>query len=78
LQFQVRQQEAWQLGVERAARNSVRQQQTRTLMGELERMMNLPAPEPEVVYVEPYEGSDELGTRDFNVKAWMNKPRPWW
>jgi hypothetical protein len=22
-----------------------------------------------VVYVEPYEGSDELGTPDFNVKA---------
>jgi len=48
-------------------------------MGELERMINPPAPpEPEVIYVEPYEGSDQLGTGDYNHDLWMKKPRPWW
>ena len=37
-----------------------------------------PPPEPEVVYVEAVEGSDQLGTSDFNPKLWMQKPRSWW
>jgi hypothetical protein len=37
-----------------------------------------PEPEPTVVYVEATEGSDQLGTTDFNPKLWMQKPRPWW
>jgi hypothetical protein len=42
---------------------------------ELGRLHPRPSRSPKWVYVEPYEGSDELGTRDFNVNAWMNKPR---
>jgi hypothetical protein len=51
-------------------------------MGQLERMINppqpQPEPEPEVVHVEAAEGSDQLGTSDFNPKLWMQKPRSWW
>jgi hypothetical protein len=49
-------------------------------MAELDAMINPPPPppEPEVVYVEATEGSDELGTRDFNIDAWSKKPRSWW
>jgi hypothetical protein len=38
-----------------------------------------PPPEPEVstVYVGEDEGSPDLGSRDFDPKAWMKKPRSW-
>jgi hypothetical protein len=51
-----------------------------TLMGKLEKMLAPPpepSPEPDVIYVEAVEGSDQLGTSDFNPKLWMQKPRSW-
>jgi hypothetical protein len=36
-----------------------------------------PPPEPEVIYLEAAEKSDQLGTPDFNPKLWMQKPRLW-
>jgi primosomal protein N' len=79
LHFQVSQQRAWQRNVDRAANAAVRQQQTQKIMADLEQYFNprAPEPEPEIVYVEADEGSDELGTRDFNPKLWMQKPRSW-
>jgi hypothetical protein len=72
--------EGWQRGVENAARNAVRQRYTQELMGELDALTNPPQPatppEPEVI--ETVEGSDQLGTSDFNPKLWMQKPRSWW
>jgi hypothetical protein len=50
-------------------------------MGELDAMINpqpQPEPEPEVIYVEAAEGSDQLGTSDFNPALWMHRPRSWW
>jgi len=47
-------------------------------MGELEKMLRPPPPEPEIIYVEATGGSDQLGESDFNVELWRNKPRPWW
>jgi len=50
-------------------------------MDELDATINPPAPpqepEPTVVYVEAAEGSDQLGTSDFNPKRWMQKSRSW-
>jgi hypothetical protein len=79
LRLKVTQQDWWQKNVDGAARNTVRRQQMSTTMGELEQMINPPsASEPEVVYVEATEGSDQLGTRDFNYELWAKKPRSWW
>jgi hypothetical protein len=48
------------------------------LAADLENSTNPPpAPEPEVIYIQATEGSDQLGTSDFNPKLWMQKPRPW-
>jgi hypothetical protein len=65
--------QAWQSNVV-----AVRQQQA--LLADVERHFNppQPPPEPEVTYVEAAEGSDQLGTSDFNPKLWMQKPRSWW
>jgi hypothetical protein len=41
-------------------------------------MIYPPPPEPEVVNVKAVEGSDQLGTSNFNPKLWMQKPRSWW
>jgi hypothetical protein len=48
------------------------------MIADIERHFNppTPAPGPEVIYVEATEGSDQLGTSDFNPKLWMQKPRP--
>jgi hypothetical protein len=79
LRFQSTQQRAWQSNVEHAARVGLVQRQRRTLMDELDAMINPPQPQPEpTVYVGADEGSPDLGDPDFNVKAWMQKPRPWW
>jgi len=51
------------------------------LINDLERQINPPAPPEnltEIVYVEAAEGSDELGTSDFNIEAWSRKSRSWW
>jgi hypothetical protein len=49
------------------------------VLNEVSNYFNPPAPppEPEVIYVEAAEGSDQLGTPDFNPKLWMQKPRSW-
>jgi hypothetical protein len=49
------------------------------LLNELEAAINPPPPppEPEVIYVEAAEGSDQLGASDFDYKLWMQKPRSW-
>ena len=80
MRFQMAQHRAWQRNVEAATHNVVRQQQTQTLMGELDAMISPPAPppEPQIVYVEAEQGSDQLGTADFNIELWSKKPRPWW
>jgi hypothetical protein len=72
--------DSWQRNVEQAARNTIAYQQRQTLLNELESMINPPAPpaEPTVTYVEAEEGSDELGTADFNIELWSKKPRSWW
>jgi hypothetical protein len=81
LHFRARQAEIWQSNVEAAARNSVAYQQRQTLMNQLEHMINGPAPPPEPgpeqTIVVSDEGSPDLGTRDFDPKAWMKKPRAW-
>jgi hypothetical protein len=81
LRLQTAQQRGWMNNVENAARNAVQQRYRQTLMGELDAMINpaqpQPPPEPEVIYVEAAEGSDQLGTSDFNPKLWMQKPRSW-
>jgi hypothetical protein len=66
--------------VDAAARNAVAIRQRQALLADIERHFNppLPTPEPEVIYVEAAEGSDQLGDRDFSVDAWMKKPRSWW
>jgi len=77
LRFQVRQNQVWQSGVQRAVRNTIADQQRQTLMGELEKMLSPPAPPPEpenlteIVYVsEDEQGSPHLGHRDFNPRLW--------
>ncbi len=59
LQIRMAQHEGWRLGVQNAARNAVRQQQTATLMRELEKMLAPPSPpsepEPQVVVVEEHD-----------------------
>src|SRR5262249_41806449 len=72
--------QVWQSGVQRAVRHTIADQQQQALLADLERHFNPPpppAPEPEVVYVEAVEGSDQLGTSDFNPKLRMQKPRSW-
>jgi hypothetical protein len=61
-------------------RNAIAYQQRQTLLNELEAAMTPPPspPEPTVVYVEADEGSDQLGTSDFDASAWMKKSRSWW
>jgi hypothetical protein len=73
-------QQAWQRDVDAAARNAVAIRQRQALLADVERHFNPPppSPEPTVVYVEAAEGSDQLGTSDFNPKLWMQKPRSWW
>jgi hypothetical protein len=80
LHLKVTQQDWWQRHVDTAARNALAQRQRQALVADLERMISppAPAPEPTVVYVEAAEGSDQLGTSDFNPKLWMQKPRSWW
>ncbi len=79
LEHRVAQTQNWQRNVEQARANAVRQQYQKSLLDDLKNLVNPPAePEPEVIYVEPYEGSDQLGDRDFNVELWRKKPRPWW
>jgi cell wall assembly regulator SMI1 len=79
LRFQSARHQAWQRDVERAARTALVQRQRNALLTELDQMAN-PPPEnlTEIVYVEAAEGSDQLGTSDFNPKLWMQKPRSWW
>jgi len=84
LRLRTRRQEAWQRNVEIAARNAMAYQARQTLMNEIEALVCPPAPPPqpenttEIVYLSEDEaGSPHLGDRDFNPKAWMKKPRPW-
>jgi len=80
LHFRARQSELWQSNVDAAARHAVAVRQQQALLADVERHLTPPAPppEPEVIYVEAVEGSDQLGTSDFNPKLWMQKPRSWW
>ena len=80
LQMRTAKTDSWQQTADRAMRNAAAYQQRQTLMNELEAMINPPAPPPEptLVYVEAEEGSDELGTADFNIERWSKKPRSWW
>jgi hypothetical protein len=83
LRLQSTRHQAWQRNVDAAARNAIAYKQRQTLLGELEKMLSPPAPPPppeaeQIVYVSEDEGSPDLGDRDFNVKAWMKKSRPWW
>jgi hypothetical protein len=83
LRIRVAQHEGWRVGVENAARNTIRQQNTVTLLGELEKMLAPPAPpQPtknptEVVHVSKDEGSPELGDSNFDPALFNKKPRPW-
>jgi hypothetical protein len=61
----------------RAVRQTIADQQRQALLTEIDGIVN-PPPEPDVIYVEAAEGSDQLGTSDFNPKLWMQKPRSWW
>src|SRR5262249_31659732 len=83
LRLQSTRHQAWQRNVDAAANNAIAVRQRLTLLGELEKMLAPPAsppePEREIVYVSEDEmGSPNLGDPDFNVKAWMKKPRRWW
>jgi hypothetical protein len=37
-----------------------------------------PPPEPTVVVVSEDDGSADFGSRNFDPKAWIKKPRSWW
>ena len=80
LRRKVTQQGWWQEHVDRAANNAMAIRSQNAAIASLEAMINPPAPPPEptVIYVEAAEGSDQLGTSDFNPKLWMQKPRSWW
>jgi hypothetical protein len=80
LRIQTAQQRGWMNNVETAARNAVAVRQRQALIADIESHFNPPPPppEPEVIYVEAVEGSDQLGSSDFNPKLWMQKPRSWW
>jgi hypothetical protein len=80
LRLQAAQQRGWISNVENAARNAVALRQQQALLADVERHFNPPSPPPapEVIHVEAVEGSDQLGTSDFNPKLWMQKPRSWW
>jgi len=54
-------------------------QQRQALLADLERTINPPPPppEPQIIYVEAEEGSDQLGDRDFNVALWQKRPCSW-
>jgi hypothetical protein len=80
LRLQSTRHQAWQRDVDNAARRAVAIRQQQALLADVESHFNPPPPppEPEVIYVEAAEGSDQLGTSDFNPKLWMQKPRPWW
>jgi hypothetical protein len=75
LRAEAEQSAAWRNTVQ----NAIAYQQRATLIGELESALTPPAPppEPQIVYVEAEEGSDELGTADFNIERWGKKPRSW-
>jgi hypothetical protein len=81
LHIRAKQQEVWQSNVENAARNAVAVRQQQALLADVERHFTPPAPPPEpereIVYLSEDEGSPDLGTRDFDPKAWMKKPRAW-
>jgi hypothetical protein len=66
----VTQHQSWQRNVETATHNAVAIRQRQALIADIESRFNLPPPPPEpgVVYVEAVEGSDQLGTSDFNPK----------
>jgi hypothetical protein len=76
--LKVTRQEWWQSNVEHAARNAFARQRRNALMAELEATINppLPAPEPEVIYVEPEEGTGRLGYSDFSPEL-MKQPVRW-
>jgi hypothetical protein len=81
MRFQLTQAKSWQRSVDDAANRAVRQQYRQTLMGELEAMINPPVPppepEPQTIVISD-EGSPELGSPDFDVRAFNKKSRPWW
>jgi len=79
LRFQSAQHQAWQRDVDNAAHRAVAVRRQQALLADVERHFDPPPPppEPEVIYVEAAEGSDQLGDRDFSVDAWMQKPRSW-
>jgi hypothetical protein len=68
---------AWRNGI----RGALYQQQTTTLIGELDAMIAgqnaQPASEPEMTTVYG-EGSPELGDSNFDPTLFNKKPRPWW
>jgi hypothetical protein len=81
LRFQLTRHQAWQRDVDNAARRAVAVRQQQALLADVESHFISPPPPPEpehIVYVSEDEGSPDLGDRDFNVKVWMQKPRPWW
>ena len=76
LRFEANQSAMWR----NAVRNTLAYQTRQTLINELEAAMNPPPPPPapDVIYVEAVEGSDQLGSSDFNPTLWMQKSRSWW
>jgi hypothetical protein len=80
LRLQTAQQRGWMINAENSARNAVAVRQRQVLIADIESHFNPPPPppEPEVIYVEGVEGSDQLGTSDFNPTLWMQKSRSWW
>jgi hypothetical protein len=77
LRLHATQQERRHRELDSALRHNARQQYAQTLMGELEAMINPPAPEPDEPVIEDEPGST-FGTADFNVEAWSKKRRSWW
>jgi hypothetical protein len=77
LRIKTAQHEGWRVGVENAARRTLHQQHTASLMGELEKMLSPSGPqepqEPQIVEVEqPAEDTGRLPRLDYP------KLRSWW
>jgi hypothetical protein len=75
LRLQAAQQRDWINNVEVATRVALAQRQRTTLLGELEKMLSPPAPEPEQVTIASDDlGSPNIADDDFNAGYWLQKP----
>jgi hypothetical protein len=71
LHYRARQQEVWASNVESAARAALAQKYRNTLMGELDAMINPPAPPPEPEVIEVEQPAEETGLDYPKLHRWF-------